>query len=117
MVPRGFGLENKIFEKAHKQTIQELSDILKADDRVFTPEVSQQFQKATKDFDNKVWARSYIGVNFEGMLMPEDLDMVQEFFVRRNYRFINVISTEYHSPNSNYKTNGIMVRFIKDREF
>lgn len=108
-VPNGLATENAIDQKEHKLIVRELSDILKAENEVFTPAVSQCYQKI--GFAGGMRSRSYIGVTFEGMLMPEDIALVQPTLEAHGYHLTNIISTTYRHD---LKLDGICIRFHKD---
>lgn len=117
IVPRGFGLINKQDEQNHKKMVRVLSDILKADERVFKPSISDAYQKIgyAGEIGGIYNSRSYIGVTFEGMMKAEDMDLVKPVLEENGYRFTNVIESRYVSSNG-FESNGLVIRFHKDNE-
>lgn len=106
-VPKGLGLQNLQDQKEHKDVLKKLSVIFKEDGRVFTPKISEHYSKI--GFAGGDVSRSYIGINFEGMLLSEDMELVAPFLKGNGYKLTNFISYPY-SENQ----DGIMIRFHKD---
>lgn len=108
-VPNGLAKVNALDHRNHKLIVRKLSNILKVDGRVFTPAISECYQKI--GFGGLVRSRSYIGVTFEGMLMPEDIELVRPILEANGYHLTNLINTVYRED---LHQDGICIRFHKD---
>ena len=108
-VPKGLGKQNKIDQKDHKRVLKKLANILKVDGRVFTPSISEFYSKI--GFAGGDVSRSYFGITFEGMLMPEDIALVTPVMKNNGYTLTNMIACTYRED---LHQEGIAIRFHKD---